>query len=125
MLGADIDEPGDDATPAEIRAEVRGDTGEDVPTTRSSSCAAAGRRCSRSWSSRRAMAYRRHWGIPDDGGTAVVVQAMVFGNLGDDSGTGVLFTRDPLSGSAEPYGEWLPGGQGEDVVSGTHDPLPL
>jgi len=50
---------------------------------------------------------------------------MVFGNLGGDSGTGVLFTRDPLNGSPEPFGDWLPGGQGEDVVAGTHDPLPL
>ena len=50
---------------------------------------------------------------------------MVFGNLGEDSGTGVLFSRNPLSGDPEPYGEWLPRGQGEDVVSGTHDPLPL
>src|SRR5262249_1422019 len=51
--------------------------------------------------------------------------AMVFGNLGEDSGTGVLFSRNPLSGDPEPYGEWLPRGQGEDVVSGTHDPEPL
>jgi pyruvate,orthophosphate dikinase len=50
---------------------------------------------------------------------------MVFGNLGEGSGTGVLFSRNPLSGDPEPYGEWLPVGQGEDVVSGTHDPLPL
>jgi pyruvate,orthophosphate dikinase len=78
-----------------------------------------------SWSSRRAKAYRKHWGIAEDGGTAVIVQAMVFGNLGEDSGTGVLFSRNPLSGDPEPYGEWLPRGQGEDVVSGTHDPLPL
>ena len=78
-----------------------------------------------SWDARRARAYRRHWGIPDDGGTAITLQAMVFGNLDDTSGTGVLFTRDPLSGRAEPYGEYLPRGQGEDVVSGERDPLPL
>jgi pyruvate,orthophosphate dikinase len=66
------------------------------------------------------VAYRKHWGISDDGGTAVTVQAMVFGNLGEGSGTGVFFTRDPLTGAPEPYGEWLSGGQGEDVVSGTH-----
>lgn len=71
-----------------------------------------------SWHSRRAIAYRRDRGISDDGGTAVTVQAMVFGNLDDRSGTGVLFTRDPLSGAATPYGEWLLHGQGEDVVSG-------
>lgn len=74
-----------------------------------------------SWHSKRAVAYRRARGIPDDGGTAVTVQAMVFGNLDDRSGTGVMFTRDPLSGHPEPYGEWLSRGQGEDVVSGRAD----
>lgn len=78
-----------------------------------------------SWGSRRATAYRQSRGIPEDGGTAVTVQAMVFGNLDDRSGTGVLFSRDPLSGADEPYGEWLPRGQGEDVVSGRRDALPL
>ncbi len=74
-----------------------------------------------SWNSPRAKAYRSHHGISHDGGTAVTVQAMVFGNLDDDSGTGVLFTRNPLTGAPEPYGEWLPRGQGEDVVSGRFD----
>ena len=78
-----------------------------------------------SWQSARARAYRRHYGISDDLGTAVVVQVMVFGNLDDASGTGVYFTRDPLTGAPEPYGEYLPGGQGEDVVSGTATPLPV
>jgi pyruvate,orthophosphate dikinase len=75
--------------------------------------------------SRRAVAYRRHHGIPDDLGTAVTVQAMVFGNLDDASGTGVLFTRNPVNGAREPYGEYLPRGQGEDVVSGRVTPQPL
>lgn len=79
----------------------------------------------RSWNSSRAVSYRRHHGIADDGGTAVTVQAMVFGNLDNLSGTGVLFSRNPLTGDSAPYGEWLPGGQGEDVVSGRFDPLPL
>ena len=78
-----------------------------------------------SWSSPRAQAYRRHHDLPDEAGTAVTVQAMVFGNLTSGSGTGVLFTRDPLRGGDQPYGEWLPGGQGEDVVSGRFDPFPL
>lgn len=78
-----------------------------------------------SWRSSRAASYRKHHGIADDGGTAVTVQAMVFGNLDDRSGTGVLFSRDPLTGDPEPFGEWLPRGQGEDVVSGRFDPLPL
>lgn len=79
----------------------------------------------RSWNSPRARAYREHQGIGHDGGTAVTVQAMVFGNLDDRSGTGVLFTRNPLTGDSAPYGEYLPRGQGEDVVSGRHDALPL
>ncbi|HWH20508.1 MAG TPA: pyruvate, phosphate dikinase [Solirubrobacterales bacterium] len=125
VLKADIDEPGPEATPAEVREAVRKDTGEDVPTDPHEQLRAVIKTVFGSWSSRRAKAYRKHWGISEDGGTAVIVQAMVFGNLGEDSGTGVLFSRNPLSGDPEPYGEWLPRGQGEDVVSGTHDPLPL
>ncbi|MDV3124621.1 pyruvate, phosphate dikinase [Mycobacterium sp. 21AC1] len=78
-----------------------------------------------SWHSPRAETYRAHQRLAVDGGTAVVVQAMVFGNLGSDSGTGVLFSRNPATGADEPLGEWLPGAQGEDVVSGTSDCLPL
>lgn len=78
-----------------------------------------------SWNSPRAQAYRAHHGIGHDGGTAVTVQGMVFGNYDDNSGTGVLFTRNPLTGDPEPYGEWLPRGQGEDVVSGRFDALHL
>ncbi|MDO3402731.1 pyruvate, phosphate dikinase [Mycolicibacterium neoaurum] len=78
-----------------------------------------------SWNSTRAQAYRNHHDIAQDGGTAVTVQAMAFGNYDDSSGTGVLFTRNPLTGDAEPYGEWLPRGQGEDVVSGRFDALHL
>ncbi len=125
VLGADIPEPGDEATPSEVREEVLADTDEEVPTDPYEALKAVIKTVFGSWSSRRAKAYRKHWGIPEDGGTAVIVQAMVFGNLGEDSGTGVLFSRNPLSGDPEPYGEWLPKGQGEDVVSGTHDPLPL
>ncbi|WP_020501739.1 pyruvate, phosphate dikinase [Sciscionella marina] len=76
-----------------------------------------------SWNSSRAISYRRHHGIADEAGTAVIVQAMVFGNLDDLSGTGVLFSRNPLTGDEAAYGEWLPRGQGEDVVSGRSDPL--
>lgn len=125
VLGADLDEPGDDATPAEVAEAVERDTDEAVPTAPHAQLKAVIKTVFGSWSSRRAKAYRRHWGIPEDGGTAVIVQAMVFGNLGEESGTGVLFTRNPLSGDPVPYGEWLAGGQGEDVVSGTHDPAPL
>ncbi|MFY1621022.1 PEP/pyruvate-binding domain-containing protein [Micromonospora sp. WMMD736] len=78
-----------------------------------------------SWNSRRAVTYRKEKQIPELGGTAVTVQAMVFGNRDARSGTGVLFSRDPFGRSDAPYGEWLPGGQGEDVVSGRHDPHPI
>jgi pyruvate,orthophosphate dikinase len=78
-----------------------------------------------SWNSRRARRYRQHHKIPDSLGTAVTVQAMAFGNLDDRSGTGVLFSRNPLTGEAQPYGEYLPRAQGEDVVSGKFTPKPL
>jgi len=79
----------------------------------------------RSWESPRARAYRRHHHLDDVGGTAAVVQAMVFGNLGASSGAGVVFSRNPITGADEPVGEWLAGGQGEDVVSGSTDCEPL
>jgi pyruvate, orthophosphate dikinase len=125
VLGAQIDPPGQLASADEVRAAVLADAGAIVPSEPSEQLRAAIGAVFGSWSSRRAAAYRRHWGISDDGGTAVVIQAMVFGNLDERSGTGVLFTRNPLDGAPEPYGEWLAGGQGEDVVSGTHDPSPL
>lgn len=78
-----------------------------------------------SWNSPRAISYRAHHGLADDAGTAVVVQAMVFGNLGRDSGAGVLFSRNPITGANEPFGEWLANGQGEDVVSGNMDVEPI
>ncbi|HVW33824.1 MAG TPA: PEP/pyruvate-binding domain-containing protein, partial [Acidimicrobiia bacterium] len=78
-----------------------------------------------SWNSRRAVTYRQVHGIPDDLGTAVVVQTMVFGNLGSPSGSGVAFTRNPSTGEPELYGEFLEGGQGEDVVAGTVTPQPI
>ncbi len=78
-----------------------------------------------SWNSPRAIAYRSHHGLDDHGGTAVVVQAMVFGNLDSRSGAGVLFSRNPITGADTRFGEWLPGGQGDDVVSGTFDVQPI
>ena len=79
----------------------------------------------RSWDGARAQAYRRVEGIDDDLGTAVNVQTMVFGNLDDRSATGVAFTRDPATGERAPYGDFLVGAQGEDVVAGTRHPEPL
>jgi pyruvate,orthophosphate dikinase len=78
-----------------------------------------------SWNSSRAQVYRRMYGIPDDLGTAVNVVQMVFGNKGDDSATGVCFTRDPSTGEQGVYGEYLVNAQGEDVVAGTRTPQPL
>jgi pyruvate,orthophosphate dikinase len=78
-----------------------------------------------SWNSSRAQVYRRMYAIPDDLGTAVNVVQMVFGNKGDDSATGVCFTRDPSTGEQGVYGEYLVNAQGEDVVAGTRTPQPL
>lgn len=78
-----------------------------------------------SWDSPRAAAYRAHYHLDDGRGTAVVVQAMVFGNRGTNSGAGVFFSRNPITGADEPFGEWLPGGQGDDVVSGLVDVAPI
>jgi pyruvate,orthophosphate dikinase len=79
----------------------------------------------RSWNNPRAIAYRDLNRIPDDWGTAVNVQAMVFGNMGADSGTGVAFTRDPATGERRFYGEYLENAQGEDVVAGVRTPKPI
>ncbi|MCX6640885.1 MAG: pyruvate, phosphate dikinase [bacterium] len=78
-----------------------------------------------SWNGKRAISYRRIEGIPDEWGTAVNVQAMVFGNMGDTSATGVAFTRNPATGENKFYGEWLVNAQGEDVVAGIRTPSPL
>jgi pyruvate, orthophosphate dikinase len=79
----------------------------------------------KSWNGKKAVSYRRIEGIPDDWGTAVNVQAMVFGNMGDSSATGVAFTRNPATGENLFYGEWLVNAQGEDVVAGIRTPSPL
>jgi pyruvate, orthophosphate dikinase len=79
----------------------------------------------KSWNGKRAISYRRIEHLPDRWGTAVNVQSMVFGNMGDDSATGVAFTRDPATGENKFYGEWLINAQGEDVVAGTRTPNPL
>jgi pyruvate, orthophosphate dikinase len=79
----------------------------------------------KSWNGKKAVSYRRIEGIPDAWGTAVNVQAMVFGNMGDSSATGVAFTRNPATGENIFYGEWLVNAQGEDVVAGIRTPNPL
>jgi pyruvate, orthophosphate dikinase len=113
-----------DADVATIRAHAQEEAGEPIPEDATQQLLRAVAAVFDSWNSPRAKAYRRHWEV-EGAGTAVTVQAMVFGNLDDHSGTGVLFTRNPLTGDGEMYGEYLPRGQGEDVVSGEHDPLPL
>ncbi len=79
----------------------------------------------RSFNTPRARYYRKSHGLQDDMGTAVNVQAMVFGNMGENSATGVCFTRDPSTGEHRFFGEWLRNAQGEDVVAGTHTPMPI
>ena len=79
----------------------------------------------KSWNGKRAVSYRRIEHIPDSWGTAVTVQSMVFGNMGDSSATGVAFTRDPATGANKFFGEWLVNAQGEDVVAGIRTPNPL
>jgi pyruvate,orthophosphate dikinase len=79
----------------------------------------------KSWQGRRAVSYRRIEGIPEEWGTACNVQSMVFGNMGDDSATGVAFSRNPATGENKFYGEWLVNAQGEDVVAGIRTPNPL
>lgn len=120
--GVDI-APG--ASPGEIRAVLRDSEVGEPPTDPQEQLEAAVRAVFQSWNSRRARRYREHHNIPHSLGTAVTVQAMVFGNLDDHSGTGVLFSRNPLDGRPEPYGEYLRRAQGEDVVSGKFTPEPL
>lgn len=79
----------------------------------------------RSWNNHRAIVYRKAYNIPDYQGTAVNIQSMVFGNMGDNCGTGVLFTRNPSTGAKMLYGEYLINAQGEDVVAGVRTPLPI
>lgn len=97
----------------------------ELPTTARTQVHAAVAAVFASWNNRRAVQYRRAHGIAADLGTAVTIQAMVFGNAGPDSATGVAFTRHPNSGERRLFGEYLPGAQGEDVVSGRFTPFPL
>ncbi|MEU9733855.1 pyruvate, phosphate dikinase [Streptomyces sp. NPDC048002] len=109
----------------EFKAIVREETGEEFPQDPADQLARAVRAVFDSWNTERARVYRHREHIPEDLGTAVNVQAMVFGNLGSDSGTGVAFTRDPATGARGVYGDYLPDAQGEDVVAGVRDALPL
>ena len=97
-------------------------TGEEFPQDPHEQLRLAIRAVFDSWMGDRAIAYRRYNHIPDDWGTAVNVQQMVFGNKGDTSGSGVAFSRDEVTGAPEPSGDFLPNAQGEDVVSGARTP---
>ncbi len=104
---------------------VKDSTGKDFPQEPKAQLELAIAAVFRSWYNDRAMTYRRMNKIPDDLGTAVNVQTMVFGNMGETSGTGVGFTRNPATGAKEFYGEFLMNAQGEDVVAGVRTPVPI
>ncbi|MBI4410636.1 MAG: pyruvate, phosphate dikinase, partial [Gemmatimonadetes bacterium] len=109
----------------EYKALVRRETGADFPDAPDRQLWGAIEAVFRSWTIERAVAYRRVHGISEDLGTAVSVVAMVYGNMGEDSGTGVAFTRDPSTGERRFYGEFLLNAQGEDVVAGIRTPLSI
>jgi pyruvate,orthophosphate dikinase len=110
---------------AEFREIVRQDAGREFPEDPYDQLDLAIKAVFASWFGRRARDYRAFNKIPDDLGTAVNVVTMVFGNMGDDSGTGVAFTRDPNTGERKLYGEYLTNAQGEDVVAGIRTPQPI
>ncbi|HET9615405.1 MAG TPA: pyruvate, phosphate dikinase, partial [Candidatus Limnocylindrales bacterium] len=109
----------------EFKAVVREDTGRDFPTDPNDQLDLAIQAVFGSWFGQRARDYRKFNKIPDDLGTAVNVVSMVFGNMGDDSGTGVAFTRNTIDGRRELQGEFLPNAQGEDVVAGIRTPIEI
>jgi len=123
----DIDLPVEEmqAMVQRFKDHVRAETGREFPSNPLDQLWGAIAAVFESWNTRRAMDYRKLHDIPDSMGTAVNVVAMVFGNLGEDSGTGVTFSRNPSTGERMLYGEYLLNAQGEDVVSGSRTPLPI
>jgi pyruvate,orthophosphate dikinase len=109
----------------EFRGIIRAATGSEFPESPDEQLWGAIGAVFGSWNSARAVSYRRMNGYPDHWGTAANVQAMVFGNMGDDCATGVAFTRDPSTGEKRFFGEYLVNAQGEDVVAGIRTPLPI
>lgn len=109
----------------EFKAEIKNKLGKDFPENPMEQLWGAISAVFGSWMNERAIVYRRLNNIPESWGTAVNVQSMVFGNMGESSGTGVAFTRDPASGEDIFYGEYLMNAQGEDVVAGIRTPLPI
>ena len=109
----------------QLKDLVQQETGQPFPTDVLKQLELAIKAVFNSWMGRRAVDYRNQFKIPHDLGTAVSVVTMVFGNMGDDSGTGVAFTRDPSTGAKQIYGEFLPNAQGEDVVAGIRTPMSI
>ena len=109
----------------QFKAEYKAKIGKDFPTDPKEQLIGAVKAVFRSWDNPRANVYRRDNDIPYSWGTAVNVQAMAFGNMGDDCGTGVAFTRDPATGEKKLMGEFLTNAQGEDVVAGVRTPMPI
>ncbi|HYT68686.1 MAG TPA: pyruvate, phosphate dikinase [Vicinamibacterales bacterium] len=124
-LDTDLDEAALKDVVARYKQVVKAKTGKDFPQDPLTQLRGARDAVFRSWNNARAIEYRRIYEIPDAIGTAVNVQAMVFGNSGDRSATGVGFTRNPATGAKEFYGEFLVNAQGEDVVSGVRTPQPI
>ena len=109
----------------QFKAEYKAKIGEDFPTDPTEQLMGAIKAVFRSWDNPRANVYRRDNDIPYSWGTAVNVQSMAFGNMGDDCGTGVAFTRNPATGEKKLFGEFLTNAQGEDVVAGVRTPMPI
>ena len=122
LLDTELDEQDWDALISDFKNVVKEKTKKEFPQDVYKQLDGAISAVFLSWQSHRAKVYRKLNHIPDDWGTAVNVQSMVFGNMGDDCATGVVFTRDPSSGKNEIYGEYLINAQGEDVVAGTRTP---
>ena len=109
----------------QFKAEYKAKIGQDFPSNPKEQLVGAIKAVFRSWDNPRANVYRRDNDIPYSWGTAVNVQSMAFGNMGDDCGTGVAFTRDPATGEKKLMGEFLTNAQGEDVVAGVRTPMPI
>ena len=123
----DVDLTADDLKElaSQFKAEYKEKIGDDFPTDPKEQLMGAIKAVFRSWDNPRANVYRRDNDIPYSWGTAVNVQSMAFGNMGDDCGTGVAFTRDPATGEKKLMGEFLTNAQGEDVVAGVRTPMPI
>ena len=123
----DLDLTGDDlkAVSELFLEHVRTHAGREFPSDPFEQLSLAIEAVFKSWNTDRAIVYRRTEKIPDDIGTAVNIQSMVYGNAGDDCGTGVAFTRDPSTGERAMFGEYLMNAQGEDVVAGVRTPVPI